>query len=254
MDHSHHHSGMSVMGHPSAPAPPPQPPATTGPHSHGGSAHTMSMTFYFGYRNVELLFSGLLIDSAAAMAVAVVAVFLLALGYEGLKRAREGLRAQCSPIPRPDGARPKETPRPQLLSTAHLLQTAMHVLQVGLSYLLMLTAMTYNAYLGLALVAGAGAGYWLLGGKKAEDVESRNLDRNKVELDEIGGKGPKQGQEVPPRKAPLPDAYPGPPENQQYWMSPLHAPFPGVYPLPPDGEEDRTLQPESHFFGTWATL
>ncbi|XP_055989293.1 high affinity copper uptake protein 1-like [Sorex fumeus] len=185
MDHSHHHSGMSAMGHPSIPAPPQQPLATSGPHSHGGSAHmsmTMPMTFYFGYKNVELLFSGLLINSVVAMALAVVAVFLLALGYEGLKRAREGLRAQCSPFPRPDGARPKETPRPQLLSVAYLLQTVMHVLQVVLSYLLMLIAMTYNAYLGLAVVVGAGAGYWLFGGKKAQDVESRNFHRNQAPL------------------------------------------------------------------------
>ncbi|XP_055989266.1 high affinity copper uptake protein 1-like [Sorex fumeus] len=185
MDHSHHHSRMSAMGHPSALAPPPQPPATARPHSHRGSTHTMPMTFYFGYRNVELLFSGLLIDSAEAMVRAVVAVFLLALGYEGLKRALERLHALCSPFPRPEGACPQETPRPQLLSATHLLQTALHVFQVGLSYLLMLTAMTYNAYLGLAVVAGAGAGYWLFGGKKAED--SRNLDRNKVELHEICG-------------------------------------------------------------------
>ncbi|XP_055989239.1 high affinity copper uptake protein 1-like [Sorex fumeus] len=149
MDHSHHHSGMSVMGHPSAPAPPPQPPATSGPHSHGGSTHTMPMTFSFGYRNLELLFLGLLIASVAAMAVAVVAMCLLALGYKGFKRACEILHAQCSPFPRPGGACPKETPRPQLLSATHLLQTALHVFQVGLSYLLMLTAMTYNAYLGL---------------------------------------------------------------------------------------------------------
>ncbi|XP_055989253.1 high affinity copper uptake protein 1-like [Sorex fumeus] len=188
MDHSHHHSGMSAM------APPSQPPATTGPHSHGGSVQTMPMTFYFGYRNVELLFSGLLIDSAAAMAVAVVAVFLLALGYEGLKtvceglqrKAQEDLRATCSPFPRPDGTSPKETPRLQLLSATHLLQTTLHVLQVGLSYLLMLTAMTYNAYLGLAVVAGAGAGYWLFGVRKAEDVESQTHDVNKVALHEIG--------------------------------------------------------------------
>ncbi|XP_055989254.1 high affinity copper uptake protein 1-like [Sorex fumeus] len=209
MDHSHHHPGMSAMGHASAPlhhhsgmnaightsvpAAPHHPPATTGSHSNRGSAHTIPMTFYFGYRNVELLFSGLLIDSAGAMAVAVVAVFLLALGYEGLKRVREvlqrkaqeDLRAMCSPFPRPDGSRPKETPRLQLLSATHLLQTPLHVLQVGLSYLLMLTAMTYNAYLGLAVVAGAGAGYWLFGGRNAEDVESQTHDVNKVELHEI---------------------------------------------------------------------
>ncbi|XP_055989255.1 high affinity copper uptake protein 1-like [Sorex fumeus] len=185
MDHSHHHSRMSAMGHPSALAPSPQPLPTTRPHSHGGSAHTMPMTFYFGYRNVELLFSGLLIDSAEAMVGAVVTVFLLALGYEGLKRARERLRVLCSPFPRPDRACPQKTSWPQLLSATHQLQTVLHVFHVGLSYLLMLTVMTYNAYLGLAVVAGAGAGYWLFGGKKAED--SRNLDRNKVELHEICG-------------------------------------------------------------------
>ncbi|XP_055989237.1 high affinity copper uptake protein 1-like [Sorex fumeus] len=203
MDHSHHHSGMSAMGHTSAPDTPHHRPATTGPHSHGGSVQTMPMTFYFGYRNVELLFSGLLIKSAGAMAVAVVAVFLLALGYEGLKRVREGLqrktqedlRAMCSPFPRPDRSHLKETPRLQLLSATHLLQTTLHVLQVGLSYLLMLTAMTYNAYLGLAVVAGASAGYWLFGVRKAEDVESQTQDVNKVELHEIGSGNPPGLQE-----------------------------------------------------------
>ncbi|XP_055989260.1 high affinity copper uptake protein 1-like [Sorex fumeus] len=193
MDHSHHHAGMSDMGHPSDPAPPPQPPATTGPHSHGGSAHTMPITFYFGYRNMELLFSWLVIDSAAAMAVAVVIVFLLALGYEGLKGVRKGLqrkaqerlRAQCSTFLRPEGTRPKESSWTQLLSAIHLRQTVLHMLQVGLSYLLMLTAMTYNAYFGLALLSGAGIGYWLFGGRKAEDVESQTHDVNKVELHEI---------------------------------------------------------------------
>ncbi|XP_054986282.1 high affinity copper uptake protein 1-like [Sorex araneus] len=190
------------MGHPSTPAPPHHPPATSAPHAHAhngidhsaphahdhdhghGGAHSMPMTFYFGYENVELLFSGLLINSAAAMAVAFVVVFLLALTHEALKKAREGLRAQCSAFSRPDGTCPKETPRQQLLSAAHLLQTALHVLQVVLSYLLMLTAMTYNAYLGLAVVAGAGAGYWLFGWKKAED--SRSLEMNMERLQQEG--------------------------------------------------------------------
>lgn len=197
------------MGHTSTPTPPHHPPTTLAPHAHGGGAHaatsaphshggggssghSMPMTFYFGYENVELLFSGLLINSAAAMAVAFVVVFLLALTHEALKRARErlllkaqeGLRAQCSAFPRTDGTCSKETPRQQLLSAAHLLQTALHVLQVVLGYLLMLTAMTYNAYLGLAVVAGAGAGYWLFGWKKAED--SRSLEMNMERLQQEG--------------------------------------------------------------------
>ncbi|XP_055974751.1 high affinity copper uptake protein 1-like [Sorex fumeus] len=246
MAHSHHHSGMRSMGYTSALEPPNQPPATSEPHSHsGGTSLMMPMTFYFGYKKVELLFAGLLIDSASAMALAFVAVFLLAMGYEGLKRAGEWLRAQCSPVPRSDGTCPKDAPRLQLLSARHLLQAMLHVLQVTLSYLLMLTAMTYNAYLFLALLAGAGAGYWLFGGKKAEDVDSQNLCRNKVELDDIGRKDPEQGHQVPPRECPVPEVYP-----VQHWMRPLYVPCPEGWPLPLEGE-DWTLWRESRFFETW---
>ena len=42
-----------------------------------------------------------------------------------------------------------------------LLQTLLHVLQVSVGYMLMLTVMTYNAWLGVAVLAGAGAGYMI---------------------------------------------------------------------------------------------
>ncbi|XP_049626674.1 high affinity copper uptake protein 1-like [Suncus etruscus] len=181
---------MSTMEHSSTLPPHHHPSHTSGPHSHDGSAHTsmtMPMTFYFGYQNVELLFAGLVINSAAAMAGAFLAVFLLAVGYEGLKRAREELlhKTQHTPVPGPTGTCPPEKPQSacqRLLRCDLLVQTALHVLQVLLSYLLMLTAMTYNAYLGLAVVAGAGTGYWLFGGKKAQDVASPGLDWDEVQL------------------------------------------------------------------------
>ena len=43
----------------------------------------------------------------------------------------------------------------------HLLQSALHVVQVGLGYLLMLVAMTFNGWLFLAVCFGAGVGYLL---------------------------------------------------------------------------------------------
>lgn len=46
-------------------------------------------------------------------------------------------------------------------SLAHLLQTGLHVLQLIISYFLMLIVMTYNVYLCLAVVLGAGLGYFL---------------------------------------------------------------------------------------------
>ncbi|XP_049626678.1 high affinity copper uptake protein 1-like [Suncus etruscus] len=184
---------MSTMDHSSTRPPHQHPPHTSGPHFHDGSTHTsmtMPMTFYFGYQNVELLFAGLVINSAAAMARAFLAVFLLAVGYEGLKRAREELlhkTQQCTPVPGSTATCPPEKPQSacqRLLRCDLLVQTALHVLQVLLSYLLMLTAMTYNAYLGLAVVAGAGTGYWLFGGKKAQGVYCP--ERDEVQLHEMG--------------------------------------------------------------------
>ncbi|XP_049626686.1 high affinity copper uptake protein 1-like [Suncus etruscus] len=190
MAHLHQDAGMSAMDHSSTQPPHHHPPHTSGPHFHDGSAHTsmtMPMTFYFGYKNLELLFAGLVIDSAGAMAGAFLAVFLFAVGYERLKRAREELlhKTQHTPVPGPTGTCPPEKPQSacqRLLRCDLLVQTALHVLQVLLSYLLMLTAMTYNAYLGLAVVAGAGTGYWLFGWKRAQDMGSRNHDINMAAL------------------------------------------------------------------------
>ncbi len=43
----------------------------------------------------------------------------------------------------------------------HVLQSALHVVQVGLGYILMLVAMTFNGWLFLAICFGAGVGYLL---------------------------------------------------------------------------------------------
>ncbi|VDD81782.1 unnamed protein product [Mesocestoides corti] len=46
-------------------------------------------------------------------------------------------------------------------SLQHLLQTLLHVLQLFISYMLMLIIMTYNVYVCVALLVGAGLGYFL---------------------------------------------------------------------------------------------
>uniref|UniRef100_A0A673AKJ5 Copper transport protein n=1 Tax=Sphaeramia orbicularis TaxID=375764 RepID=A0A673AKJ5_9TELE len=130
MDHSHHHTMT--------------PPPTIG-HNHGGegggggghdgnhSGHMMAMTFYFGYHNVELLFKGLLINSAGEMAGACIGVFLLAMLYEGLKIGREVLlrrsqvnvRYNSMPLPGADGTVLMETHKTVgLMSDRHSLEGA----------------------------------------------------------------------------------------------------------------------------------
>ncbi|XP_074251294.1 high affinity copper uptake protein 1 isoform X2 [Saimiri boliviensis] len=120
MDHSHHME-MSYTDPNSTMPPSHHHPTTSASHSHGGGDSNMMMmmpmTFYFGFENVQLLFSGLVINTAGEMAGAFVAVFLLAMFYEGLKIARESLlrksqvsiRYNSMPVPGPNGTILMET-------------------------------------------------------------------------------------------------------------------------------------------------
>ncbi|XP_053266799.1 high affinity copper uptake protein 1 isoform X2 [Pleuronectes platessa] len=176
MDHSHHHNTMA--------------PPTTGGHDHGGGGTDgstgghmgMVMTFYVGYENVELLFAGLLINSVGEMVAACIGVFLLAVLYEGLKIGREALlrrsqvnvRYNSMPLPGADGTMLMETHKTvgqRMLSPGHFMQTLLHIIQVVISYFLMLVFMTYNAYLCIAVALGAGMGYFLFSWRKAVVVD-----------------------------------------------------------------------------------
>uniref|UniRef100_A0A8P4G8L0 Copper transport protein n=1 Tax=Dicentrarchus labrax TaxID=13489 RepID=A0A8P4G8L0_DICLA len=106
------------------------------------------------------------------MVGACIGVFLLAVLYEGLKMGRETLlrrsqvnvRYNSMPLPGADGTVLMETHKTvgqRMLSPAHFLQTILHIVQVVVSYFLMLVFMTYNAYLCIAVAAGAGMGYFL---------------------------------------------------------------------------------------------
>lgn len=61
--------------------------------------------------------------------------------------------------------------RQRMLSPPHFLQTFLHIIQVAVSYVLMLVFMTYNAYLCIAVALGAGMGYFLFSWRKAVVVD-----------------------------------------------------------------------------------
>ncbi|XP_068067673.1 high affinity copper uptake protein 1 isoform X1 [Anomalospiza imberbis] len=175
---SHHmNSSMLPTSHP----PEHQHPSTPA-SGHGHDMMMMAMTFHFSCENVPLLFSGLTINSPGEMAGAFVAVFFLAMFYEGLKIAREcllrksqvSIRYNSMPVPGPNGTILMETHKTvgqQMLSLPHLLQTVLHIIQVVVSYFLMLIFMTYNGYLCIAVAAGAGTGYFFFSWKKAVVVD-----------------------------------------------------------------------------------
>ena len=51
-----------------------------------------------------------------------------------------------------------------MCSSHHLSQTVLHIVHVALGYLLMLVVMTYQVYLGISVIIGAGLGYFLFAG------------------------------------------------------------------------------------------
>ena len=59
----------------------------------------------------------------------------------------------------------------RLFDSQHILQTFLHILQMGISYLLMLIAMTFNTYLFLAIILGAGVGHFLFGWRRSSIID-----------------------------------------------------------------------------------
>lgn len=54
----------------------------------------------------------------------------------------------------------------RMLSIAHIVQTALHMLQIFMSYLLMLAFMLFNIWISLSVILGAGVGYFIIGARK----------------------------------------------------------------------------------------
>lgn len=60
----------------------------------------------------------------------------------------------------------------RILSTPHLIQTLLNLVQIIISYLLMLVFMNFNYWLCLAVILGLGLGYFCFGWIKQDVYES----------------------------------------------------------------------------------
>ncbi|XP_018804235.1 PREDICTED: high affinity copper uptake protein 1 isoform X2 [Bactrocera latifrons] len=175
MHHSHDHGTMNMEG---------------------AMHHMMSMAFHFGY-NETVLFSWWKFDSIMGLIGSMIAIFVMAVLYEGLKYYREYLfwktynlleyRPVTGPQRNPEDPQ-RSTPStsaspvqyvgevihkqpPTMLSLNHFYQTGLHILQVTLSFMLMLIFMTYNVWLCIAVVLGAAVGYFLFCWRKSVIVD-----------------------------------------------------------------------------------
>lgn len=158
--------------------------------NHGSMDHMMSMAFHGGY-NETILFSWWKIDSISGLIYSMLLIFVAAALYEGLKYFREYLfwktynSLQYRAVSMPEkNSIPEGNERvvhmvgevvhkqpPTMFSKMHIFQTFLHVVQVTLSFLLMLIFMTYNTWLCIAVASGAATGFFLFGWKKSVAVD-----------------------------------------------------------------------------------
>lgn len=181
MDHSMHHHMMATEA----------PPASDHLHHgmHDGNAahgmghidmgHNMAMAFFFGTSGT-VLFEQWKFSTVGGLVGSMIGIFIMAALYEGLKYYREflfwktynALQYRAVTIPEKGVVtEDNQVVQPTMLSKMHFFQTFLHMVQMILSYFLMLIFMTYNVWLCLAVVFGACVGYFLFGWKKSVIVD-----------------------------------------------------------------------------------
>ncbi|XP_060552342.1 high affinity copper uptake protein 1-like isoform X6 [Ruditapes philippinarum] len=149
----------------------------------------MLMFFHTG-KCEFILFETLRTKDVGGLVGACVAIFALAIVYEGLKVFREMLlqKAMISGNKysisngtastdtmvisnKNVGAKDSKFSSLHMMTCSHFIQTVLHMIQVFISYCLMLVFMTYNVWLCLSVILGAGIGYFLFGWRKAIVVD-----------------------------------------------------------------------------------
>ena len=148
--------------------------ATTNMPDHGmhegGHDMMMKMYFHFGY-DMNILFQGWDATSTGKLIGTVIAVFLMGVSYEYVKffrilLAQDFLKQSCSNHSAPESVDSlgevvdPQTPSWFRRNIPHMTQSLLYFVQVTISFLLMLFAMTYNVWIFLAIVFGLATGYF----------------------------------------------------------------------------------------------
>ncbi|GJN68591.1 Ctr copper transporter [Purpureocillium lilacinum] len=145
MDHSHmNHAGMD----------------------HGGGGHggmddmcSMSMLFTWDTTNLCIVFRQWHIRSTASLIVSLLAVVLLAMGYEALRSLS---RAYEASLAKRISAMPRQL-QDETARRGHIVKAVLYALQNFYAFMLMLVFMTYNGWVMIAVSLGAFFGYLVFG-------------------------------------------------------------------------------------------
>lgn len=107
-----------------------------------------------------LLFPSWILHGKKETYIACLLIVVLGVVYQGVKFARQQYGRKCHNL----------NCKRYILTRGHLLQTLLYILQFVGGYVLMLSAMTYNIWLLVAVVIGFGLGYFFFGWGEYEET------------------------------------------------------------------------------------
>jgi copper transporter 1 len=151
------------------------------------AGHQMKTFFHTSYGDVYL-FKEWILSSASDTVIACLVLFVVAIAYEGIKTYQNQLlkkkysHGNCYPVASQtasDSSNVCHDSRPwirQMFSLIHVVSTLLHVVQVTLGYALMLAIMTFNVWMVLAVVSGAGLGYFAFSWKRRAAASDSVVD------------------------------------------------------------------------------
>lgn len=132
--------------------------------------------FQFHFTDCEkILFDGWNTNALWKFIISCIGIFLIAFIYEGFKFGREQLQlrqlkreaGQCVPGCDP----PHKTFKEGALNLEHVIQTFLYLIQMTVSYTLMLIVMTFNWWLFFAVLLGAMLGYFVFGWIRQKQID-----------------------------------------------------------------------------------
>ncbi|KAI8344280.1 Ctr copper transporter family-domain-containing protein [Chlamydoabsidia padenii] len=165
MDHSQHHQDFTGM----------EPPMNHGHEGHdmpmpGMPMCSMNMIFNWQIENVCVVFESWHIQTWVGMVISCAVIFAIAASFEYLSTWTSTLAGGKRQISNgTSGANEYDALLSPYLGVSSLdkrqriLQSVMYAILMGISFWLMLVFMTYNGYLMIATILGAGFGHYVFG-------------------------------------------------------------------------------------------